>query len=145
MNIDSTLMRLALMVLLATEPLALRAAEPTRTFESELARLAGRSAKQCGIFRAGREGRTGDDARAGWQCALEATRKGVPYWFAVEGRGDDSMFGVAAIRTMAGENMVLDFDSDPTGSHRDHPTFRTAVCKGAIVFLRANRPLIECE
>ena len=45
-------------------------------FESELARLAGRSARQCGIFRWQPERKPGQDVHAGWACVLEAERAG---------------------------------------------------------------------
>lgn len=92
-------------------------------FESEIARLAGRSAKQCGIFK------LADAARDGWQCVQAAERAGQPYWLAFMGHGEDSMAGEAAIRTPAGEHVVLGYDSNPAGHPRvPDPRFTRVRC-----------------
>jgi hypothetical protein len=108
-------------------------------FESELARLAGRSAKQCGIFPLGHE------AKAGWQCVLAAEQAGQPYWFAFLGPGDDSMIGIAAIRTPEGARILLDYDSDPFGSNRQNPRFTSTTCPFEIVYEGERMPPFECR
>jgi len=114
-------------------------AETGNAFESELARLAGRAAKQCGIFPLGQA------AAAGWACAQAAERAGQAYWIAFEGKGDDSTVGHAAIRTAAGVHILLDYDSNPFGgSARSFPRFVTTTCPWPILHDSAARIPLDC-
>ncbi len=130
--------RPGLMLLLAAALCGPCLAVSENPFESELARLAGRSARQCGIFPLGHE------AQAGWQCALAAEHAGQPYWFAFLGPGDDSMIGIAAIRTPEGAHILLDYDSDPFGSNGRNPRFTSTTCPFEIVYRGAGMPPLEC-
>jgi hypothetical protein len=131
--------RLGWMLLLVTTLCAPCLADPDSPFESELARLAGRSARQCGIFP------LGHDAKAGWQCAVAAEREGQPFWFAFLGPGEDSTVGIAEIRTPAGAHLLLDYDSDPFGGNRKNPRFTSTTCPFAIVYRSGATPPLTCE
>ena len=113
-------------------------ADPGSPFESELARLAGRSARQCGLVR------LRGDPRPGWQCALQADRDQVPFWFALQQRGEDSEVWMAAVRTPAGEHIVLDYDSNPGGGRELHPVFHRLRCAGRIDYRSVGWPPLQC-
>jgi|GEM_PF-6595060 len=114
-------------------------ADTDDAFESELARLAGRAATQCGIFSLGKP------ADAGWTCAQAAERAGQAYWIASKGAGEDSIVGRAAIRTAAGVHILLDYDSNPFGGRATSlPRFVTTTCPWPIAYDRAARLLFDC-
>lgn len=113
-------------------------ADPRDTFDAQLVRHAGRAATQCGLFK------LDDPAPAGWQCAQAAERAGRPYWFAFFGPGEDSMVGIAAIRTPTGAHVVLEFDSDPNGGNADHPQVRTTACPVTFGYEPGRWPRFPC-
>lgn len=106
-------------------------ADPRSPFESELARLAGRGAAQCGLIA------LRQDPKPEWICAMGAESKAQPFWFALQRQGEDSEVWMAAIRTPAGEHVILNYDSNRGGGRGLDPSFYQTRCPGAIVF----RPL----
>jgi len=113
-------------------------ADPGSPFESELARLAGRGARQCGLV-----GLRGDPG-PGWQCALQADRDAVPFWYALQQRGVDSEVWVAAIRTPSGAHIVLSYDSNVFGGRGLHPRFDRLSCAGRIDYRPAGGSPFNC-
>jgi hypothetical protein len=71
-------------------------ADSDSPFESKLAELAGRSAKQCRLVR------LHHDTAEGWQCAASAERRNERFWFALQLQGEDSQVWMAALRTPSG-------------------------------------------
>lgn len=132
------LLSAALLAGLAVAAQARDARDAREPFETELARLAGRDAQQCGIVALGR------DAKAGWECAQAAERAGRPYWLAFEGLGDDSLVGRAAIRTAAGKRLLLDYDSSPFGRGL-YPRFTTTTCPWPIAYDTKQPMPFECS
>ncbi len=115
-----------------------QARDAREPFESEIARLAGRDAQQCGIFPLGK------DAGPGWACAQAAEHAGRPWWLAFEGMGDDSLGGHAAIRTSAGVHLLLDYDSSPFGSGL-YPRFTLTTCPWPVLYLPSDPASFDCQ
>ena len=114
-------------------------ADPRSPFESELARLAGRAARQCGLVSLHRA------SAKGWQCAVEADRSGQPFWFAVQGQGEDSEVWSAAIRTPSGEHVLLDYDSNVAGGRGLNPHFSRTSCPASIEYLPIEGSPFRCK
>jgi len=133
--------RLRRMMLLAGPVVALcnvSHADPSSPFEAELARLAGRSARQCGLVD------LRGDPKPGWQCALQADRDGVAFWFGLRQRGVDSEVWTAAIRTPRGEHIVLSYDSNIFGGRGLHPGFDQVRCTGPIDYRPSEPSPFQC-
>jgi hypothetical protein len=113
-------------------------ADPGRPFESELARLAGRSARQCGLVG------LRQDPKPGWQCALQAEHDEVPFWFGLQQRGEDSEVWVAAIRTPGSAHIVLSYDSNSLGGRGSHPGFGQLRCTGPIDYRPSEAIPFQC-
>ncbi len=123
---------------LAVAAQARDARDARQPFELEIARLAGRDAQQCGIVAFGKDG------TAAWTCSQAAERAGRGWWVAVEGGGEDSLVGHAAIRTADGRHILLDYDSSPFGSGL-YPRFTTTTCPWPVAY-DAKQPLpFECN
>ena len=114
-------------------------ADSGKPFESELARLAGRSARQCGLV--GLHG----DPKPGLACAVQADKDGMPFWYALEQRGEDSQVWIAAIRTPEGGHLVLHYDSNVSGGRGLKPHFEEIRCAGPIDYRPTAWPPIECR
>ena len=125
------------MVIAAGICVSLRA-DPGSPFESELARLAGRAARQCGLV--GLRG----DPRPGWQCALQADRDEVPFWYGLQRQGEDSEVWLAAIRTPSGAHIVLIYDSNVFGGRGLHPGFDQIHCAGRIDYRPSEGLPLNC-
>ena len=113
-------------------------ADPGSPFEAELARLAGRSARQCGLV--GLRG----DPKPGWQCALQADYDEVPFWYGLRQRGEDSEVWIAAIRTPSGAHIVLSYDSNIVGGRGLHPRFDQVQCAGRIDYRPSEPSPLQC-
>ncbi len=108
-------------------------------FESELARLGGRAAKQCGLVP------IGHDAKSAWRCVGDAERKGEAFWFALQQQGIDSEVWIAAIRTPSGAHLILDYDSNVDGGPGLKPRFYQKNCPHRILYRPAEQPPLKCE
>jgi hypothetical protein len=114
-------------------------ADPGRPFESELARLAGRGARQCALVS------LRGDPKPGWQCVLQAERDRAPFWYALQQRGYDSEVWLAAIRTPSGEHIVMTYDSNVYGGRGFHPSFQRQSCPGGIDYRPADDIPLHCK
>jgi hypothetical protein len=113
-------------------------ADPGSPFASELARLAGRGARQCGLVA------LRGDPKPGWQCALQADRDGAPFWYGLQQQGEDSEVWIAAIRTPSGAHIVLSYDSNVFGGRGLHPRFDQLPCRGRIDYRPSDGIPFEC-
>ncbi len=111
-------------------------ADPDNPFESKLAELATRSAKQCGLVR------LHHNSAEGWQCAVSAERGKEPFWFAFQQQGDDSQVWMAAIRTPSGTHIILSYDSYPKDVGL---RFVQTRCPGSIDFQPNVFPPFKCR
>lgn len=93
----------------------------------ELERLGGEGMKDCGFVK------LGGDAKAAYDCARSAAAKKQRYRVAVQHQGVDSEVWMAAVVMPDGMPNLVQYDSDPWGSHRQLPRFMRSACP-AITF-----------
>lgn len=100
---------------------------------SEMLRLAGPGARDCGFVP------LGHDPADAWRCAQAADGKGGPYWFALQRQGIDSQVWTAVLLTPEGKRYLISFDSNVQGGSGLNPRFTQEACPDR-VFLFPDTP-----
>ena len=93
-----------------------------RLVKTELARLSGTSAVDCGLVP------LGQSAERAWACALAAQKSKKPFWLAFQERSIDSVMWLAVGRDAHGNPYVLTYDSSPYGRPGLHPRISRDIC-----------------
>jgi hypothetical protein len=89
--------------------------------------LTGPDALECGFVP------IGADPAPAWSCAEAASSNRTPHWFAMQLQGVDSDVWQASLLTPAGQQFILNYDSNYMGGPGLMPRFSRDTCNGRVV------------
>ena len=122
-----------------------RSAKQGRDVTDYLSDLAGRQAKQCGVYSVGLGTAWEETQKSVLNCALAAARKPEPFYFIETGLSTDSAIAEGWVKTSKGDLLSYSYDSAPCGDPSCRESFTTRPCADPNLYMQGRWLKFRCD